>query len=33
VPLTGEVLVASGPVEQRADGVVLPADTAVWLRG
>jgi alpha-glucosidase len=32
VPLTGEVLVASGPVEQRADGVVLPADTAVWLR-
>ncbi|MFC3995472.1 glycoside hydrolase family 13 protein [Nocardiopsis sediminis] len=33
LPLSGEVVVASGPVTADGDGVVLPADTAVWLRG
>jgi hypothetical protein len=33
VPLpTGEVLVASGPLGESADGALLPPDTAAWVR-
>ncbi|GAA3757761.1 glycoside hydrolase family 13 protein [Salinactinospora qingdaonensis] len=31
--LTGDVVLSSAPVEQHGDTVVLPPDTAVWLRG
>ncbi|TDQ52069.1 glycoside hydrolase family 13 protein [Actinorugispora endophytica] len=32
LPLDGTVLLSSGPVETTADGLILPLDTAVWLR-
>jgi len=32
LPFEGEVVLSSGPVEQDGTHLVLPGDTAVWLR-